>query len=643
LAALAVALAFGASVALAGAGWSNRARTEPQPTALASTACLALLIVLAVDATTLWGHSLWAFMVLALAIAGSGWIAGLGLRGSRGNPPGQRLPLEAIVIGVVGLGLALLMLTFPVPLDTDAQGFGYLALTIRDGGTLTTLAPWHPEIAYLYSPGALLLFAALSQLLPSAPMSSVMMGASGATALLFIGLAWDFGGEIGLQEFAVNNAAEDRSVTQRRWRWATGLGAAVSIGLWTALVDSHFTAIFGLLFGLGCLTSFLRYKRTGRLIDAALSAVCLAGVAVTHPDMTIALGLGLAAFLALGWLAVDRSSLRRWLVMAAIPMGAAVAVSPWLILIRPLLDSGVRSPFEVDLSHAWVLLAYHGIVGPALALAGAALVIRRRAAWGLAVVGWWAMAIDLSTFGLIERAIPSLSESLFRFNYPFSLAWHAPIIPVMALTAAALVWAAGRWRVARFERWLASLACVGVAVALLGFAFRNPLLEATRSLLRFQGSLASANDVLAMRWLRDHTPSGTRVLNYPGDYENGRDWEAQWAPVISERNCVYFRWQPFFTAMDPQDRAIESLWEEQRALLDFWRDPADPANADLLREADIRYVLVPESVGDTESLARAWRWAPPALLPEARSSPSDADYLQPAFSAGGAQVYRTVP
>jgi hypothetical protein len=184
---------------------------------------------------------------------------------------------------------------------------------------------------------------------------------------------------------------------------------------------------------------------------------------------------------------------------------------------------------------------------------------------------------------------------------------------------------------------------VGVAVALLGFAFRHPLLEASRSLLGFQGSLASANDVLAMRWLRDHTPPGARVLNYPGDYENGRDWEAHWAPVISERNCVYFRWQPFFTVMDPQDRAIESLREEQRALLDFWRDPADPASAALLREADIRYVLVPESVGDTESLARAWRWAPPALLPERRSSPSDADYLQLAFSAGGAQVYRTVP
>ena len=50
----------------------------------------------------------------------------------------------------------------PVPLDTDAQGFGYLALTARLGGGFDTLAPFHPEIHYLYSPGFPALIAYLS-------------------------------------------------------------------------------------------------------------------------------------------------------------------------------------------------------------------------------------------------------------------------------------------------------------------------------------------------------------------------------------------------------------------------------------------------------------------------------------------------
>jgi hypothetical protein len=172
---------------------------------------------------------------------------------------------------------------------------------------------------------------------------------------------------------------------------------------------------------------------------------------------------------------------------------------------------------------------------------------------------------------------------------------------------------------------------------------REPLLNWSRGRLGFYGAFASANDIVAMRWLHDHTPAGARVLNYPGDYPAGRDWEAHWAPVIAERDCVYFRRQPFF--LDAQAEPIDPGrgYEEQLTLLDFWRDPADPSNRRLLQEAGIEFVLVPESVGDPESLGRSWRWQPPALLPNSESQPGEAPYLTLAFRSGGAQVYRLLP
>ena len=67
-----------------------------------------------------------------------------------------------------------------------------------------------------------------------------------------------------------------------------------------------------------------------------------------------------------------------------------------------------------------------------------------------------------------------------------------------------------------------------------------------------------------------------RVLNYPGPHE------ADWVPVIAERDSIYFRPQPFF-------RGTEDVEAEQERLLAFWEDPSDPANAALLDSADAAF------------------------------------------------------
>jgi hypothetical protein len=643
--ALVIGLAFGLAVAIGGAGMARHFDSKEPPVSLGAAAVLAGFVVLVGDGSAWLRFSLALALPVAFALAAIGWIgpAKTGVREFWARLRSR--PKAILLLAVVALALAAPLVILPVPLDTDAQGFGYLSLMVRDGGTINSLAPWHPEISYLYSPGALVVFAALSKIFASVPMSSVMMGASHAVAFLFIWLAHEFGRELGLME---NPAAglDPAESKQRSDRWAgmMAFSAAASVGLWTALMDSHYTAIFALFFALAFLTSLFRCLRTGRWSDAALASLMLGAVAITHPDTTIILALCLGPFLLTVWLAVDRPSLTSWLRMnIAVPAAAAILILPWLMRIAPLIGSGIESPFQGLLADGRVSLLYHGILWPILALLGIGVYLRHRKAWCLMMVGWLLAAFEFGTFGLLARAFPALIDPLLRFTFPFSIAWHAPIIPYMALGAGALIWITDKIGARRME-YLAPRAAIAAALLIgLAMIFSDPLLGLSKGKLGLYGAFATANDVLAMRWLRDHTPADARVLNYPGDYQHQRDWEAHWAPVLSERDCVYFRMQPFFQDAAENGNGIRAVTAEQNLMLLFWRDPADSANLDRLRQAGIRYVILPESIGDPASAATSWRWQPPARLPDVRSLLKDAAYLRLVFSAGGAQVFAVQP
>ncbi len=194
---------------------------------------------------------------------------------------------------------------------------------IREGHTINSLAPWHPEISYLYSPGALLVFATLSGIFVKAPMSAVMMGASHAVTFLVVWLAGESGCAIG------NHS--------KQWAVAMTFSAALSVGLWTALMDSHYTTIFALLFALAFITCLFRFLRNGSRTDLAMMVIQLAAVFATHPDTVYILMLALASFFLLSWLAVERPSIKRWLLVSiATPAAAA-------ILVFSLADSHMAS------------------------------------------------------------------------------------------------------------------------------------------------------------------------------------------------------------------------------------------------------------------------------------------------------------
>ncbi|NDJ76700.1 MAG: DUF4175 domain-containing protein [Chloroflexi bacterium] len=524
---------------------------------------------------------------------------------------------DGVFLLLVIAGFGAVVLVLPVPLDTDAQGFGYLALQLRESGDHTSLAPWHPEIDYLYSPAFPGLVAHLS-VVSGLGIHVVQMIVGAGAAVLFVWLAYDLGNEL----------------DGPRMGRAFMLAALGGTGLLTAFMDSHYTAVLALTFSLAFLTFVLRYLADRRGTDAVFAAICLAAVPLSQPDTTLALMIGYGPWLVVLWWARPRPSWQAWLVLTvAIPATALLIVTPWLFSIRDLLNSSIESPFEVELSHLGTMVAMHGGVVALLAVGGMVLALRQRHPAQLLAVVWLAGIVEFAALGLLERTIPTLVEPLLKYDYPFSLAWHGPIIPYTILGGTALVWLADRWGSGRLDRWLHRLALPGMGllavtlmVCVIGF---DILLKLSKEYVTFYGAFSSEADVDAMLWLRDHAPDDARILNHPGPHEG------DWVPVITERDTVFFRPQPFF-------RHTEYSEAEQDALRAFWLNPTDPANAERLRAAGVDYVLVPQVFGDPESYDDMIRWQRP--LPEARSYAAapiseEIPFLRLVYEKDGAQVY----
>lgn len=532
--------------------------------------------------------------------------------------PGPRDLLFFVFVTLVFIIPALIL---PVPLDTDAQGFGYLALMARLGGDFDSLAPFHPEVTWLYSPGFPLLVAYLSQQLGQA-IHTVQLAMAAVLGLVCVWLAYDLGTEL----------------RDKRLGRALALTMLGGLGLFTAYMDSHYTALLGLVFALAFIIYVLRYLRDGHRVDVIAAGLMLGAVAIAHPDTTIILALGYGPWLlALGY-GRPRATTRRWLALAlVVPLIALVAIVPWLWRIMPLLGGDIASPFERNIDYWRVMLTFHGLwIAPA-ALIGAVVGLRQRSQAAILSVGWLLLILDFAALGIIEFLLPWLP--LFRYDYPFSIAWHGPIIPYTILGGMGLLWLWDNFFEAHLgvmlHRYAWGLLGAGIVAGLVALAFSGQLLSLSKGRIGFFGAFASHADVQAMTWLRDNTPEDARILNFPGTrFDNSH--EGDWVPVISERDSVYYRWQPFF-------RNMEASIAEGDRLRAFWRDPADPTNAGLLAEAGIDYVIVPQIVGDPASFETAWRWnAPFAWDFVMRSAVGDAPFLEPVFEVDGAQVYRLV-
>ncbi len=625
-----VLFVFGSVVLGAGAMLAPAWNTTQPRIGLSAALALALVMGGAVFWAMLFGWSTLVIDYLLFALVTVIFLGGTLSYGQRraekrgetlsDNDQGWPGPRDLLFFALAALIFAIPVLILPAPLDTDAQGFGYLGLMARLGGGFNTLAPWHPEITYLYSPGFTLLIAYLSQQLGQG-MHTVQLAVGAVLSLIVVWLAFDLGSEL----------------QDKRLGRAMALAALVGTGLFTAFMDSHFTALLGVVFALAFVTYVMRYLNHGTIPDAFAAGLMLGAVVIAHADTTIILALGYVPWLAAMWLAKPRPTVQRWLVLTVgVPVIALAAISLWLFNIRDLLGSDIISPFTRNPDYWQVMVLYHGVLIVPVALGGAVIGLRRRDTAAILAVVWLVVILEFSALGLLERFVPALIEPVLRYDYPFSIAWHGPIIPYIILGGMGFLWLWERWLEPRFKnidkRW--SIALLGglIILSLTGLAFNRQLLAFSKDRLRFFGAFASEADIAAMNWLRENTPPDARILNFPGtQFDNSH--EGDWVPVIAERDSVYYRWQPFF-------RGNEASLEEQEQLRAFWQDPAEAANADLLAASRIDYVIVPQIVSNPEHIKDMFRWRLPDDLIEMHSRVDEAPYLELVFEQDGALVYK---
>ncbi|MBI1255886.1 MAG: hypothetical protein GC204_00300 [Chloroflexi bacterium] len=615
---------FGAVVIGAGAMLAPAWPTHQPRIGLAATLALGVVIGGAIFWAELFGWNTLVVDYLLFALVSSIFLFGtLSYGQKRAEKRGEELSdadqgwtsvRDLLLFGFAGLIFIIPALIVPVPLDTDAQGFGYLALTTRLGSTLDTLAPLHPEIHYLYSPGFPALLAYLNHQL-GLGLNLIQMGVAAILCLMLVWLAYDFGSE----------------VQDKRLGRAMALAMLGGLGLFTAYMDSHFTTLLALLFALGFLTYVVRYMRHRYPGDAIAAGLMLGAVVLSHPDMTIILILGYVPWLLTIWLSKPRPTLRTWLVLAlGIPLIAVIAIAPWLLHIRDLLGANIVSPFEIDPNNWKLMIFNQGVIIVPFAILGAVIGLRKRDPLAILALGWLLLVFDFSTTGFIARLLPWLP--ILRYDYPFSIAWHGPIIPYMILGGTGLLWLWDRL----FERRIgvtlhrvAPVLLIGAsALAVVGLIISPQIIEISKDQVSFFGAFSSAADVAAMEWIKTNAPADARILNYPGAHEG------DWVPVLSERDSVYFRPQPFF-------QGTEAVEAEQQTMLAFWRDPANPANEELLRQAKIGYVIVPQIITDPASIETMVRWRLPLNdVAPMQSKIEDAPYLTKVFDQDGAQVWQ---
>lgn len=620
---------FGAVIIGTGAMFAPAVPTDQPRIGLSAALALGLVIGGAVFWASLFGWDTLVVDYLLFALVTSIFLFGTLSYGqkraeSRGEvlldaDQGWTSPRDLLLFTLAAAVFVIPALILPVPLDTDAQGFGYLALMAKLGGGFSSLAPFQPEIQYLYAPGLSALTAYLSTQL-TLGLHSIQMAVASVLGLLNVWVAYDMGAEI----------------RDKRLGRAMALAMLGGLGLFLAYMDSHITTLLALAFAQACITFMMRYFRRHHAVDVIGAGLMAGAVVLSHPDTTIILILGIAPWMLTLWLGKERPTPRRWLtVLFGVPLVALLGILPWLTDVLPLLSGDIVSPFARDSSHWQVMITYHGVVIVPLAVLGAVVGLAKREQTAILAVGWLILVIDFSTTGVIEMLLGGLLPQIFRYDYPFSIAWHGPIIPYTILGGMGLLWLWDRFGEARLSARLHQIApaalIVAIAAALVALLAHRDLLAFSKGRVGFFGAFSSHADVAAMEWLRENAPADALILNHPGPHEG------DWVPVISERESVYFRPQPFFRNTEASD----ALQETMRA---FWEDPANDGNAELLRSAGVDYVIVPQIVAGPNRLDEMFRWRPlmEGVLSPDVSQFADLSYLAQVFEQDGARVFAVI-
>ena len=518
--------------------------------------------------------------------------------------------LLLMLVSVVYLAPAFLI---PVPFDTDAQGFGLLIATVRASGSIGTLAPFYPLVGWYYSPAYFLFGAHLADL-TGVGIHTVMLGFSHILSLGVIAGIGALGSRLG----------------GRSSGWWAAIAAAGGVALFTTLMDSAYTNIFGMWMTTTFMWMLGEALRGGKRRDILLAGMCLSAVLLSHPDSILHLLLAYVLFYISAFFVRPRFSLAQYFRLTVmIPALGLLFSLPWLLQTWPLVGKiDVHERQFPQLQHLFWLFSINGGWVPLAALFGVWWAARRRHWLDIWSLTWVLPIVEISSLGNLDALSRRSALDPLQIMYPLGVAWHSTVIPFSLLAVRGLrpigEWVAYR---IRWKVWVSR----GLALALLGclltVALSGWIVTWSKTVVPpITGAVASYADVEAYSWLRANSPPSAKVLNYPGRYEG------QWVPVIAERESVYIRDQLFYIDAN-------ALREWQKEMGGAFLDPASEGAYELMYEHGIDYVVVPQWLNRPDLLSTQLRWREPDQLPQ-QSEFGYAEYLRLVADFDGAQVWQ---
>ncbi len=528
----------------AGAMLSPAWRTAQPRIALAATLCLGLVVGGAVFYAEAFGWDTLVVDYLLFALL-SGVVLGgtLSTAQTRAEARGERLddrdqgwpgPGDLAFFAFVALLLMIPLFHLAAPLGEQGQVIGLHSLAARDGGSFSSLAPYHVSERVIIAPGFHALAAYLSgQLEQSMPL--IQLSAAAVITLMTVWLAYDFGAEL----------------CDKRLGRAMATATLLSLGIYRSALDGHFAELLGLLFLAAALLFALRLLRNFNLADLVAAGLMMGAVVYASLSMSLVLLLAWFPLLALGWTQKHQriAAASRWALTIGAPAIALLGIAPWLASNLALMLPISPSPFPAGLQNLQLILGEQGIALTLLALWGirAGLCADRRLRFvSLLMLLWLLLVIEMTAIGFISRLLPPLSHLT---NAP-NLLRHGPILPFVWFGGLALldIWDA---RLSadfktRLRRASYPIIAAGAALLLLIAVAFQPLLHR----LGFHAPRLTHDDAAAMTWLRENSPADAVVMAADGN---------AWLPIFSERRAPDFRALRYFEWDAISNVALEGI------------------------------------------------------------------------------------
>jgi len=549
---------LGAVVLGAGSMLSPAWRTAQPRIALGATLCLALVVGGAVFYAEAFGWDTLVVDYLLFALL-SGVVLGGTLSGAqaRAEAKGETLadedegwpgPQDLAFFAVVAIVILIPLVHIPAPLGTQGQLLGYHTLTTRFGESFTSLAPFYPQETVIVSPGFHAFSAYLSQQLDQ-PIPMIHMSVTAMVLYLCVWLSYDLGAEM----------------QNKRLGRAMAIAFLLCGGVFVSFLDGHFTELMSLLFMLAFLLYALRFIREFNPADMVAGGLMMGAVVYTNLTMSVILILGFIPLSVMAWLTTQSKRDRTELLKSRVgltfgfPLVALIGIAPWLLRNWSLIFPVTPSPFTPDMSLLSVIILGHGVVIIPLAIWGMVVGLRHQddtRMMSIVMIVWLALVLEASLIGVVTGLVPVLGDLI----QPANIARHGVIIPFMVLGGIGIL---HLWETVPSDNLQSTLrnraysliAGAGVVVLLIGFAF-PAIVDGVRPILGLPDATITADEITAMRWLRDNAPSGSSVASTDDN---------AWLPVYSEKRAPtfranrYFEWDTFTESTPLINRPVDYL------------------------------------------------------------------------------------